>query len=262
MGGFFIHFLHSAKQLYNESMKNQLKTILFSVFVIVVLASVFLVLRNMTDNPARVVEKFYSEWISTESPLSNKIYLNNRYLTDGFIKSLNETLITAAEGTDPVLCSDNRPSSYQINQKDNNGDLATFTVVEKWNGDNEKEIIVSLIRAGLIWRIDGISCGIDIASQETVENKVSSYITDNISDLSPEKETLGGKFFVTQLYFDGGNSGVVSYEDGHVAFTATFNYSVDELGNVIVTDFNILPTPADNSDVEIPESEESRTFNE
>src|SRR5262245_19717456 len=55
---------------------------------------------------------------------------------------------------------------------------------------------------------------------------IESYVSTHIADLSPEKAVLGGTFYVTSIKADSG-SGVVSYEDGHVAYTADFTYTTD-----------------------------------
>lgn len=69
---------------------------------------------------------------------------------------------------------------------------------------------------------------------------VENYIKENISELSPEKEVLGGKFYVISLFFTDDNSGIVSYEDGHVLFDASFDYKISESGIIDINNFNIL----------------------
>ena len=70
-------------------------------------------------------------------------------------------------------------------------------------------------------------------------DSVTSYISKNISALSPEKEVLGGTFYVTNITFDAG-SGTVLYEDGHNAYTANFTYEYKDSGEVEVTSFEIV----------------------
>jgi hypothetical protein len=69
---------------------------------------------------------------------------------------------------------------------------------------------------------------------------IDSYVTQNISTLSPVKATLGGTFYVTGLEAHGG-SGTVHYEDGHNAYIADFTYTVSDTatgaGNIQVTSF-------------------------
>lgn len=67
---------------------------------------------------------------------------------------------------------------------------------------------------------------------------IESYVRQRISDLSPEKEVLGGTFYVTKIETDSGR-GTVEYEDGHNAFVADFTYLVGEDGKPSVTSFII-----------------------
>ncbi len=46
------------------------------------------------------------------------------------------------------------------------------------------------------------------------------YLSDNLSSLSPEKEVLGGSFYLTNVYWDDQNSALIEYEDGHIAVKA------------------------------------------
>lgn len=69
---------------------------------------------------------------------------------------------------------------------------------------------------------------------------IGQYITENISSLSPEPEVLGGTYYVTDIQTENG-TGVVSYEDGHNAYTADFTYSVSAEGALSVDSFVIRP---------------------
>jgi len=68
------------------------------------------------------------------------------------------------------------------------------------------------------------------------EPDVEQYVKANISTLSPVKAELGGTFYVTDIRTANG-MGTVEYEDGHIALTADFNYTVDADGSVNVTNF-------------------------
>ncbi len=70
-------------------------------------------------------------------------------------------------------------------------------------------------------------------------DSVTAYISKNISALSPEKEVLGGTFYVTNITLDAG-TGTVEYEDGHNAFEANFSYAFEADGSVNVTSFEIV----------------------
>jgi hypothetical protein len=72
-------------------------------------------------------------------------------------------------------------------------------------------------------------------TQTEREEAVSQYIQENISELSPEPEVLGGTFYVTDITFTGDNSGIVEYEDGHIMLIANFTYTFDAQGEPQVT---------------------------
>lgn len=67
---------------------------------------------------------------------------------------------------------------------------------------------------------------------------VETYVSQNITELSPVKEQLGGKLFVTDIQVADGK-GVVSYEDGHNAYTADFSYTSSDLTGHSITSFII-----------------------
>ena len=72
---------------------------------------------------------------------------------------------------------------------------------------------------------------------------IESYVTQNISALSPEKAVLGGTFYVTKVTVSnegaGEGTGVVEYEDGHIALTADFTYSVDDQSGITIKSFKL-----------------------
>ncbi len=65
---------------------------------------------------------------------------------------------------------------------------------------------------------------------------IESYVFQHISELSPEKEVLGGKFYVTGIKAEGGY-GTVNYEDGHIALVADFTYTADDVTGIKITSF-------------------------
>jgi hypothetical protein len=67
---------------------------------------------------------------------------------------------------------------------------------------------------------------------------IEDYVRQNISALSPEKEVLGGTYYVTEISASDG-VGVVSYEDGHNAYTADFTYVSDDRTGHTITSFKI-----------------------
>jgi hypothetical protein len=59
------------------------------------------------------------------------------------------------------------------------------------------------------------------------QNLVKDYLNSRLSELSPTKEVLGGKFQITKIDFVGAREANISYEDGHIALEANVKYSLD-----------------------------------
>ncbi len=74
---------------------------------------------------------------------------------------------------------------------------------------------------------------------ENDKETIRDYLKDNISQLSPEKEVLGGKFYITDIQFVDNNNLIVDYEDGHIAFKAKIKFEVDYSGGVNIVNFEI-----------------------
>ena len=78
---------------------------------------------------------------------------------------------------------------------------------------------------------------------ENVVNRkdlIVEYLKKNISALSPEKEVLGGTYYVTKFTDIDNNSGILEYEDGHNAYIAKVLYSLDNKGGVQISSFEII----------------------
>ncbi len=80
----------------------------------------------------------------------------------------------------------------------------------------------------------------EVIPEQTSTESIEEYVRNNISTLSTEPEVLGGTFYVTSIEATNG-SGVVSYEDGHNAYTADFTYSTNESGAISVDSFVVRP---------------------
>lgn len=74
----------------------------------------------------------------------------------------------------------------------------------------------------------------------SAEEELMNYLRDHISAISPEKEVLGGKFYITELAIKSSSTAEVSYEDGHIALKARLGYNFKD-GRLSITDFKILP---------------------
>jgi hypothetical protein len=64
---------------------------------------------------------------------------------------------------------------------------------------------------------------------------VEKYIRANIATLAPSKPVLGGTWYITSVHIDPAKkTGIMAYEDGHIASSATFSYIRTE-GNVTLS---------------------------
>ena len=59
---------------------------------------------------------------------------------------------------------------------------------------------------------------------------IESYVSQNISELSPEKAVLGGTFYVTEIQVADGK-GTVEYEDGHIARCGFYLHGLRQAGH-------------------------------
>lgn len=72
------------------------------------------------------------------------------------------------------------------------------------------------------------------------QESVTDYLMTNISELSPEKEVLGGTFYVTSIDFIDENNLIIGYEDGHIALSAKVNFEYQDSENIIINSFDII----------------------
>ncbi len=71
-----------------------------------------------------------------------------------------------------------------------------------------------------------------------IQSQVEAYLKEHISELSPEKEVLGGKFYITQFRFINDQQVVIDYEDGHIALIANVLFSA-EGDKITINQFSI-----------------------
>lgn len=89
-----------------------------------------------------------------------------------------------------------------------------------------------------IWSTGALPQTATSTPDDTRAMSIEEYVKLNISSLSARagaEEVLGGKFYVTSIEAHGG-AGTVEYEDGHIAFTADFTYSIDASHGAITID--------------------------
>jgi hypothetical protein len=197
---------------------------------------------NQSESPEKTTEKFFAEWIaSKQNPLFAKAYQNNPYLTKQMEDEITNIVASFDKGGyDPILCAQDKPSSMSYTLLEQKNNKAFVEAKQDFYG-TEKKIKIKLIKNKSGWQIDNIDCGNEKSDQvdrETIR-LVGNYIRDNISSLSPEKEVLGGNFYVTEIEFISENKAKVSYEDGHNAFTADTEFELKN-DQVNIKDFDII----------------------
>ena len=76
----------------------------------------------------------------------------------------------------------------------------------------------------------------------TIEEQeiISEYLKENISELSPEKEVLGGKFYITSIDFLSDQKIIAEYEDGHIALKAEIDFEYLDSENIVIKNFKIF----------------------
>lgn len=122
-------------------------------------------------------------------------------------------------------------------------------VVEKIkNTENDEQLIGGqtdengcLVAAGYSWcelKNKCLRVWEEPCVSEDEQAMIENYLKENISTLSPTKEVLGGKFYITRFLFSEPGIVMVDYEDGHIALEAEVRYSIDE-DKVDIIDFSI-----------------------
>ncbi|GEM_PF-3139147 len=95
---------------------------------------------------------------------------------------------------------------------------------------------------------------IEVDTEVSHEDVVREYIQENISELSPEPEVLGGTFYVTNIDFIEEDLILVEYEDGHIALEANAKYSI--INDEVVIDYFRLKEETVRSEEEFLNNEE------
>lgn len=98
--------------------------------------------------------------------------------------------------------------------------------------------IIIVVGALMLWPDKTVAPTPDTNGQGARGMSVEDYVRQNIRDLSPEPEMLGGTFYVTEISVGDDGTGVVAYEDGHIALVADFTWQRDEEhGALTITSF-------------------------
>ena len=100
--------------------------------------------------------------------------------------------------------------------------------------------VLTVVAAVLLFVFVSGSSSVTENSQPTGKlMSIESYVSQNISTLSPITATMGGTFYVTGVKAEGGY-GTVNYEDGHNAYMADFTFTATDRDGIMVTSFVIV----------------------
>jgi hypothetical protein len=101
-------------------------------------------------------------------------------------------------------------------------------------------LFIALVLGAYVLFQGGIKDEAPVGSTSTQNRMmpIENYVRIYISELSPIEESLGGRFYVTDIKINGGK-GTVWYEDGHSAYIADFEYITESTGEVKVRSFVI-----------------------
>lgn len=78
----------------------------------------------------------------------------------------------------------------------------------------------------------------NIVDKESIQEMLREYLNKEISKISPQKEVLGGKFYITKLELIDNDSVLIEYEDGHIALQASFDFAIKD-GKISISNFKI-----------------------
>jgi len=134
----------------------------------------------------------------------------------------------------------------EIKNEENSGETKNLPEKESRIVGGEKDIHGCLVAAGYSWCEAKNRC-IRVWEEECDTRKIlEDYLNRNISQLSPEKEVLGGRFFITRLeILPEGDRSIIEYEDGHISLAAKIDFEIEN-GEVRINSFEIIPKPIDD----------------
>jgi hypothetical protein len=226
------------------------KNIILIVLVVVIASLAIIVgicafrkMESKSLSPEETVSNFYNDWINYNgNPLIEKIYQENDNLTDSFKDKLDVIIDSNNNSNyDPILCNQNLPAVIKILDSNIKDDTAIIFAKNIFL-ENNKIIELSLIKNNG-WKINNIVCqddGSNVEVSPTIKNLVIDYLENNISDISPKKEVLGGKFMLSSIIFINSNNCLIEYEDGHITLTARVKFNISQDSEVEIETFEII----------------------
>ncbi|HOZ53511.1 MAG TPA: hypothetical protein PK142_02435 [bacterium] len=113
--------------------------------------------------------------------------------------------------------------------------IILLLVLSLWNLQQKKNTPIEKNNSEVITEINDKN-KLTLEEQEII----SGYLEKNISELSPEKEVLGGKFYITSIDFLSDQKLMIEYEDGHIALKAEIDFKYLDSENIVIENFKII----------------------
>jgi len=139
------------------------------IYILILAVIIFgVILYNQRNTPQKVVNDFYKKWISYEgSPVNDKLYKNTSFVTDNFIVKIDSFIGSFNHGGyDPILCAQDVPQRFKIENVLVYNNEADLTVIENFD-QSIKNVNVLLKKIGNEWKIDQINCEEEVIATES-----------------------------------------------------------------------------------------------
>lgn len=106
--------------------------------------------------------QFYSEWIAHRNPLRERLFARGDVLTEEFKTALNDYTKDIDNKTfDPILCSDEKPTSVEVEviPAESEGETGMVAYIhEEFVESEDLDIRAMLTQVDGVWKIDQINC--------------------------------------------------------------------------------------------------------
>ncbi len=211
--------------------------------------------ENKKTTPEQTVSQFFFDWINYEgNPLLDRYYTTSPQVSESYSKKVDEIIESFDKSAyDPILCAQDFPEEIKIINTAIEQNKALITIEKVYSGGSLLSEVYLEHQNGK-WLITDIICeegenkGENLNSNVSpaIQNQVSSYIRENINELSPKEAVLGGTFYVTSINFSGPCTSIVDYEDGHITLTAKVEFNIPSADKIEIVSFQLLSEETTN----------------
>jgi hypothetical protein len=138
--------------------------------------------------------------------------------------------------------------------------LLFFILIPGWKQNKPAPMPGNFLEPDVFFNPDA-SLSPEVVNYDYGEIRVAreTYLQSNISLLSPTKEVLGGKFYITGINWIGDDKAQINYEDGHIALLAEALFKTESTTEII--SFVVIPEPVSVSKSENYQEGDVRALN-